>query len=139
MKNIIVDAMNNTLTVSKAFYKKASVYGTSEFKELRSAMNDCPNFEIVFKTSDKKTYNGLSFERMEDYIRVTQSDSKSRLEELHLVMEVAEAKGAKYPLTKKWFLKNYPEYTESVCEDELKKRVESELTLLVESELNEVA
>ena len=32
------------------------------------------------------------------------------------VQEIADAKGAKYPLTKKWFLKSFPEYKENAVE-----------------------
>ena len=57
------------------------------------------------------------------------------------VMEVAEAKGAKYPLTKKWFLKNYPNYKSNEVSDSeatLDDEVEEELTLL-EDEMEDVA
>ena len=111
-KNISVDAIESTLTISKAFYKKASVFGTPEYKELRQAISECPSFTILFKTSDKKTYNGLSFERMEDYIK-TQKNSEKYLVEFASVQKVAKAKGSLYPLTKKWFLETYPEYKEN--------------------------
>ena len=56
------------------------------------------------------------------------------------VQEIAEAKGAKYPLTKKWFLKTYPEYKEneaSVMEEKkAMEQAEAELDAILEEENN---
>lgn len=112
-KNMYVDFINQTIVITKAFSKKASVFGCEEFKTLRSAQMECPNFRIVVKeANDKKTYNGLGFDRMEDYIK-TQPNSEQRLKEFEDVKRIAEAKGAAYPLTKKWFFETYPEYKKS--------------------------
>ena len=54
--NIIVNSIESTITVSKAFYKKASVYGTAEYAELHNAVRENPTFKIVFKVVEKKTY-----------------------------------------------------------------------------------
>lgn len=108
-KNVTVNVIERTITISKAYYKKASIYGSSEYKELREVMSENATFKIVFKTIDKKTYNGLNFERMAEYIN-TQPNSEANLKEFEAVMKVAEAKGSKYPLTKKWFLATFPEY-----------------------------
>ena len=58
MKNIHIDLAANTLTVSKSFYKKASVCGSAEYYELRQAKIENPDSKIVFKSIEKKTYNG---------------------------------------------------------------------------------
>lgn len=110
--NVFVNVEDGTLVISKAFYKKACVFGTSEYYELRQARIENEKFSIAFKTSDKKTYHGLSFETMADYIK-TQSNSEERLMEFEAVKRIAEIKGSKYPLTKKWFLLTYPEYKEN--------------------------
>ena len=108
-KSIIVNLMERTLTMTKAFYKKASVVGSVEYYELRKAMKENEGFKIVFKGADKKSYKGLTFEKMADYIR-TQPNSAERLIEFASVQAVAEAKNAKYALTKQWFFEKYPEY-----------------------------
>lgn len=110
--NITVNAFEKTITVSRSFYKKACNYGTNEYNELRKAMSENPDFIIEFKKIQKKTYNGLDFSRMEDYIR-TQPRSAERLAEFEEIKKVAGAKCSLYPLTKKWFLETYPEYKES--------------------------
>lgn len=116
--NITVNAIDKSISVSKAFYKKASQYGTPEYKELRNAMQENPNFDIVFKTIEKKTYHGLDMKRMEAYIK-TQANSEEHLKTFIQVQKVAEAKGSKYPLTKKWFLETFPQYkSDEVCKSE---------------------
>lgn len=110
--NITVNAIEKTITVSRSFYKKASSYGTNEYKELRKAMRDNSDFTVEFKKIQKKTYNGLDFSRMTDYIK-TQPNSDERLAEFEEIKTIASAKGSLYPLTKKWFLETYPEYKES--------------------------
>lgn len=107
--NIIVSIENRTLTVSKTFYKRASIYGTNEYRQLRQATNENQGFKIEIKSTEKKTYKDLTFDRMADYIK-TQPDCENRMREFEAVKKIAEAKGSKYPLTKKWFLVTYPEY-----------------------------
>lgn len=110
--NITVNAIEKTITVSRSFYNKACHYGTNEYNELRKAMSENPDFIIEFKKIQKKTYNGLDFSHMEDYI-MTQPRSAERLAEFEEIKKVAGAKCGLYPLTKKWFLETYPEYKES--------------------------
>ena len=116
MKNAIrVNRKNKTIEMSNATYKKSCIYGTTEYNELNAVMNDFPTFEIKIVKSDKTTYWGLTFEKMEDYIK-TQFEGEEleeRLNELHKVESIADAKNGKYPLTKKWFLEKYPEYKKS--------------------------
>ena len=114
--NITVNHDDNTLTVSKAFYKRASVFGSREYYELRKAKAENEGYSITFKTYDKTTYHGLSFKTMAKYIK-TQPDSENRLMEFEVVKHVTEIKGSKYPLTKKWFLMTYPEDKENIVSD----------------------
>ncbi len=127
--NIIVNTIESTITVTKAFYKRASVYGSAEYVEFHSAVQDNPDFEIVFKVVEKKTYGGLTFGTMTEYIK-TQPNSERMLVKMAAVMRVAKAKNSLYPLTKKWFLATYPSYKENaVAETEaaaLVKKAEAE-------------
>lgn len=124
--NIIFNASENTYTVSKTFYKKASVFGSAEYKELRRAILDNPTAQIIFKTSDKKTYKALTFKVMEAYIK-TQSDSEKMLMKFEAVKRIAKAKGSLYPLTKKWFLKAYPDFKENAVSEAEAKTLTDEL------------
>ena len=106
--NLYIDFEQETIFVSKAFHKRASIYGTNEFETLHSAIQET-GYSVAFLTVQKKSYRGLSFERMEAYI-ITQPNSEANLKEFAAVKIIAEAKGSKYPLTKKWFLQTFPEY-----------------------------
>lgn len=113
---IRVNHNDQTITVSKAFYKKASTYGSVEYMRLREAMRDNSGYQIVFKIIEKKTYKDLTFKRMEEYIQ-TQPDSEKKLAVFVAVQRVAKAKGSLYPLTKKWFLKTFPNYKENEVDE----------------------
>lgn len=119
---IIINRMENTIEVSKAFYNKACKYGTPEYEMLTAVTAQNPTFALKFKEVKKKTYTGLTLEQMEKYI-LTQPDKKKKLEEFETVKTIAEAKGAKYPLTKKWFLTTFEGYKENkdILPDEEKK------------------
>ena len=106
--NMYIDFETKTIFVSKTFHKRASIYGTNEFETLHSAIQKT-GYSVDFLTVQKKSYRGLSFERMEAYI-FTQPNSEANLKEFAAVKIIAEAKGSKYPLTKKWFLQTFPEY-----------------------------
>ena len=136
--NIFVEHENKRLVMSKAFYKKACAFGSKEYVELRNAMNDCDGYSIEFKVSDKETYGGLTFARMAEYIQ-TQPDADARMVEFEAVKKIAKAKGAKYPLTKKWFLLTYPLYVENVVSDAEKALVEAEkkIALLSDAQADE--
>lgn len=122
--NIKVNVMEQTISVSKAFYKKACVYGTTEYKQLTDAQRNNPTFDVKFKEYDKKTYNGLTIAKMREYI-LTQDNSEDRLIEFEAVVTTAKAKGAQYPLTKKWFLATYPEYKESTIDPSEKAKADA--------------
>jgi hypothetical protein len=98
-----------------------------------------PDFRVVPKeievNATKKKYNGLTFNRMKEYIEL-QEDSENVLAVFEKVQEIAEAKGAKYPLTKKWFLSKYPEYKENEASigsnEEIEKQAEAEIEAILE-------
>ena len=124
-RSIYVDDMNMTVMVSRAFYRKACMPGTVEFRLFRETMVSCQGYSISFNPTGK-SYHGLSFARMEEYIR-SQPDSEARMKEFYAVRIVAKAKGAEYPLTKKWFLNAYPEdKSNEVSEKERKTLIEKD-------------
>lgn len=124
-KYFTLNHIDNTIEGTKTALKKAGILDTPEFKELYELMNRFPNYKISVKTpkknEKKKTYKKLTIEAMEKYIIKTQPDSETAMKKFKAVQRVAKAKGALYPLTKKWFLNEYPDYkVNSVSEDEAK-------------------
>lgn len=133
--NITINAIESTIIVSQSFYKRASVYGSAEYTELRRAMKENPSYHVAIKTIEKKSYSGLTFEKMTDYIK-TQPDSDKMMIKFEAVQRIAKAKGGLYPLTKKWFLNTYPNYKENeVSEAETKELTADELTAEAEAEV----
>ena len=122
--NITVNFENNTLEMSKAFYKRACVCGSDEYYELRKYRAENEGFTIVQTEISKKTYRNLTLMRMEEYI-MTQPNSEARLLEFKAIQTVAKAKGSLYPTTKKWFFETYKEYKNDdvIATDEAKEIV----------------
>jgi len=147
--------IEKTIVGSNAAIKRANKGLNPEFKELTEMLAQHHDFTVVTKVIDKnegkKTYSKLTFDRMEDYIRTQFSDKETlnaKIVEFKAIQKVADAKGAKYPLTKKWFLATYPEYKEnSVSEAEISEEAKALATAaaeldaleLTDEELQEVA
>lgn len=122
---------------SKAAIERANKGKNPEYTELSGMLAAHPDFTVrakdIQKKEGKKTYSKLTFDRMEEYIRTKFADEKTlaaKLIEFKAIQKVAEAKGAKYPLTKKWFLNAYPSFKKSEVSEqesaEKKKALEEE-------------
>ena len=114
-KKFTVDFEEKTIKCSKKAYERACKGMEPEYSELSTLVQRHPAFAVKVKTASetatKKMYRNLNFDKMREYIR-TQPNSEANLAEMDIVIEIAEAKNAKYPLTKKWFLAKFPEYKE---------------------------
>ena len=134
-KNFNYDFERKAIIGSKSAINRANKGLNPEYKELSEMLAAMPSFSVqikdIKKNKDQKRYPQLTFNKMEDYIRTQFSDEKElegKIIEFKAIQKVAEAKGAKYPLTKKWFLKTYPEYKESnVSENEAAAEMDKEL------------
>ena len=112
MKNLFAyDFTNRTIVATKATLKKASNPTTDEYTALIKMIEGQPTFRVVEKTiknsGNKKTYSGLTLEMMAEYIMSQQNSDK-------LMAEFNEAQSmgkSKYPLAKKWFLNEFPDFT----------------------------
>ena len=108
--------INRTIEGSKSSIEKANKGILPEYAELAQKLAEHPDFSVVTKViksnENKKTYKNLKINRMEEYIGL-QDNSESKLAEFDKIKKIAKAKGALYPLCKKWFLSTYPEYKET--------------------------
>ena len=132
---------------SKAAINRANKGLNPEFRELSKMLAEHPEYsvqeKVINQKKDKQSYSNLTFDRMKEFIS-TKEDSKQRLLEFEAVKAVAAAKGAKYPLTKKWFLAKYTDYKEHEITDEetkalLKKGEEATNKLLENADLLKAA
>lgn len=121
IKLFVIAHNEKEIRATKGTLDKASVYGTDEFKALQLIRKDLPDYEVkedssAKNTSNRKTYKGCSFSTMEKYIR-TQPNAEENLKTFEAVKFMASIKGAKYPLTKKWFLATFPNFKENSTDD----------------------
>lgn len=116
MKNITINYENRTIEVSKAFLKKASVFDTPEYKELKTVRETEPTFAVKEKTISKKaskeTYGNLTFRTMIAHINLVETDEEEKarvLNELEEIKNYSATRKSSYPIVKKWFLNRYKE------------------------------
>ena len=100
---------DKTITGTKASFNKANKGFGPEYEELTSKMAAHPDFTLVVKeqktktTKAKRTYEGMDYKFMEDYIATF--EDASLMKKYKAVKKMADDCGTKaYPLTKKWFL-----------------------------------
>lgn len=109
----VYDVLNNTLTCSTAFLKKASVLNTPEYLILKQLRADNPDMTITVaeKKSRRKSTPDITFEKMKGFISQC-ADSVERLKVFNSVCTLAKVQSSPYAYVKKWFLENYANYTE---------------------------
>lgn len=136
--------IEKTIIGSKAAIEKANKGKNPEYAELSGMLAAHPDFTVRVKDiqqkEGKKTYSQLTFSRMEEYIKTQFSDKEtlnSKLVEFEAIQKVAEVKGAKYPLTKKWFLATYPSFKVNEVSEE--ERAEEEKAIAEEAEKKALA
>lgn len=125
MKNngFTINHVNNQIVVSKAFLARASQLGTQEFEKVRELREMLPGYTFVQKESikknpNKKTYRNLTYGNMEKYIRANEKNPLVMLAEFQTVKAKSCIQPSPYAYVKKWFLEQYPDYTESQTEQE---------------------
>ena len=111
MKNLFAfDFVNHTIIASKTTLKKAGIPSSPEYKELMKMIAKQPTFRVVEKeiniNTNKNTHKGLTFELMKAHIEA-QDDSKALMVEFEEVQKFGKSK---YPLAKKWFLEQFPNF-----------------------------
>ena len=111
MKNLFAyDFTTNTIVASKTTLKKAGNPTTPEYKALMKMIAGQPTFRVVEKTINnskkKNTHLGLTIEVMEAHIQ-KQENSVALMAEFNEAQMFGKSK---YPLAKKWFLEQFPNF-----------------------------
>ena len=111
MKNLFAfNFVDNTIVASKTTLKKAGKPGSPEYKELMKMIAKQPTFRVVEKeitiNKNKRDYHGLTIEVMKTHIQ-KQENSETLMAEFEEAMAMGKSK---YPLAKKWFLKQFPNF-----------------------------
>ncbi len=104
-----INFASKTIEVTKTFADKASRFGSEEYRTLRTAMYDLPDFTVAIKSTHKprQTYmKGLTYEYMESYIAMVDEDG-SLMKDFQCLRQ-----GCNYAVVKKWFITKFPEVQE---------------------------
>lgn len=116
---------NKTITLTKAYAKKANTPGTNEFRELTRLHKNFPDYDIVMRTAtitaNKETHGGLRIEVIERIIAQQPNGEELMREYKEFVAlwgkEVNDKDNpgqtiirAPYGKVKSWFLKKVPNY-----------------------------
>ena len=112
-----INYTNYTIIMDRTFAKLAQDTRSPEYARLQEVRRDYPDFKVIQrsirKNSDKKTYAGLTYEYMENYIMSHGTEEKRRanLRKYAELREIAECQGTRYryPVIRSWFLDEYPE------------------------------
>lgn len=118
------DHSNKKIIITKSFDKAARNPRTKEYELLRTLQADFPQYTIVLRTASapakKTTYRGLSYGRMEAYIKSVEGDnSTSVLAVFEKEKENPKYVNSPYAHMKKWFLDNYPDYKPEKSKDDV--------------------
>ena len=126
MKNTLkINHTDRTIIMDRTFAKYAENTMSEEYAHLQQVRRDYPSYTVIQRqikrNSEKKTYNGLTYEYMEDYIMThgTPERIQKQLQEFHEMRLSSECHGKafRYPVIKSWFLAQYPEITRfGVCD-----------------------
>ncbi len=118
--NIRINFGEKTITLARAFAKKAAIMGSTEYNELLTVKEDFPDYTIktrkISRNPNKETYRGLTYSYMENYIR-QYDHSGSIMEEYEVLRFRAECHSIRYPAIKKWFLARFPEVKDLTMQD----------------------
>lgn len=97
---------DNTAQVTKAFEKKACIFGTEEFKLWREYKAMFPNAQMVTKSIKKnpnqKNRRNMTFKNMEEYIK-TQPNAKELEEEFKTIKKRSKIQKSPYQYVLSWF------------------------------------
>ena len=124
-----INFFDKTISGTKTSFSKAGKGISPYYQELTQIMNAHPTFELIIKEQKKKsnkakrTYNGMDFAFMEDYIK-TQKNSEKIMLDYKAIKKFAEDCGFSiYPFTKKWFLGEFDPDGEGFDMEKAKKEI----------------
>ena len=115
MKKYDIDYINETITLTAAFLRKASTLGTPEYKEMIELRRSLPSFQFVKAEAAKKTASmnkNLTYQNMREYIaNIAESKEAAAtlLDEMTKVVALSKIQPNPYKYVQAWFLNQFPE------------------------------
>ena len=106
---------DTTAQVTKAFEKKACIFGTDEFKLWREYKAMFPNAKMttkdIKKNPNKKTRRNLTFKNMVEYMK-TQENSEDLLAEFETMKSRSKIQASPYQYVLSWFEAKFEGYND---------------------------
>ena len=110
------DALNNTLTISASFAKKAAKVGSLEYNIILKMRRDFPNLTIQ-REEKKEGKKGLSFVQMENFIAMHRN-AKELTSLFEKVKKLSRVQPMPYKYVKTWFEDRFPYYSDQPTFDD---------------------
>lgn len=113
-----VNHINNTITVTKTFMKKAENFGSKEYKQMMEIKSDSvlSNYKLIVrsikKNPEKESYRNLTYKNMETYIS-TLNLSTIYMAEYEVAKQRSKIQKSPYKYMVKWFIETFPNYKEA--------------------------
>ena len=119
MKNYCrIDHENRQIIMDRTFAKNSENTRSEEYTHLQEVRRDYPTYQVVRRTikksANKKTYKGLTYDYMRNYINTCKRPAQDRMEILAefeelLLISQCQSKSLRYPVIKHWFFEKFPE------------------------------
>lgn len=114
MKNAIRTISNTEAQVTKAFAKKAVIFGTEEYKIWKAYRQDFPEAQMVTKTIKKKANKrvetrNMKYTNMATYIR-TLDDAETLMVEFEKTVQQSKVQANPYRFVLAWFQQTFAGY-----------------------------
>lgn len=108
---------DNTAQVTKAFEKKACIFGTDEFKLWREYKAMFPKAVMTTKSIKKnpnqKTRRNLTFKNMVEYINTyPEAEAKKLMEEYETIQKRSKVQASPYQYVLSWFEGKFKGYND---------------------------
>lgn len=131
--------------VTKAFLKRADVFGTDEYIAVQRFYEMHPNATIktksIKKNPDKETNKNLTYANMELFIKTIACDEKEMnklLEEMSKIKNISQIQKRPYKYVLDWFKATFPEYTShDIFKDNKDENIENKTNIVPLKTVNE--
>ncbi len=104
------NALNNTLTISASFAKKASKVGSPEYCVIMKLRKDFPDLTIQ-QEAKKEGKKGLTYAQMEDFIAMHRNADNLKAQ-FEKVKRLSRVQPMPYKYVKTWFDNRFPYFSD---------------------------
>ena len=116
-RNAIIYINDEKARVTKAFEKKACVFGTEEFKLWREYKEVFPKAQMttksIKKNPDQKTRRNMTYENMEAFISTLEEKEADKvMEEFYTIKKRSKIQKAPYQYVLSWFEAKFDGYND---------------------------